>query len=128
MEKPCRKCALKDNSRPFFNVGKLPKITITCTEFFYKWYILKGDYRIYFKNLTLFFLCRSHVFVYYSHVTRLYCCVILMSLVCTGMSSVCHSYVLVFCEIYKSKFFYRTAPAAASESALIFMLFFPFLA
>ena len=44
-------------------------------------------------------VCHSRLLVFHPYVTRMYSCVIRMSLVCTRMSSLCHMYVLV-CHPY----------------------------
>ena len=84
-----QKYAPKANPRPLFSLVK-PKAAITCKEFFYKSDILKEDYQKGFKKLTLFFIRNScHLCV-----TRMYVYFVRMSLVCTRMSFLCHSYVL----------------------------------
>ena len=73
---------------------------IVCKELFYKSDISKENYQKAFKKLTSFFFRTSC----HPYVTRMsfVCHVIRMSLVCTRMLSVCHSYVLI-CHLYVTR-------------------------
>ena len=96
MKKPCRKCAPKANSRPLFNFGEYPETDIACREFFYKSDIFgKRIISKSFRKLNFIFLSNSMLSVCHSYVIR-------MSLVCTRISSVCYSYVLV-CHPYVTR-------------------------
>ena len=107
MKKPCRKCAPKINSRPFFNFGKQTQTAIPCKEFFYKSDILKENYQKALRKLILFSF-KPHIIrvslVCHSYVSRMYLYVICMSFVCTWMSSVCHLYLLV-CHLYVTRIY-----------------------
>ena len=117
MKKPCRKCAPKTNSRPFFNFGKQTQTAIPCKEFFYKSDILKENYQKALRKLILFSFkphiirmslvchsCLPYVLVCHLYVIRMYLNVIRMSLVFTRMSSVCNSYIPV-CHPYITRMY-----------------------
>ena len=99
-KKPCKKYAPKVNSRPLFI--KQPKTVIAYKEFFYKSDILKENFQEALKKITLFFFGTS----FHPYDTRMtfVCHVIRVSLVCTRMSSACHSYVLV-CYKYVTRMY-----------------------
>ena len=85
-QKLYRKCATKASPRHFFDVGKQPKTTIACKESFYKSDIWKEVYVKALKGLAFFFQT-----IRYPYVARMHSCATRVSLVCTRMSSVCHS-------------------------------------
>ena len=80
---------------------------IVCKELFYKSDISKENYQKAFKKLTSFFFRTSC----HPYVTRMsfVCHVIRMSLVCTCMSPVSHSYILV-CHPYVTHVYLYVIP------------------
>ena len=81
-----RKYAPKASPKPIFNFGKWPKTSIACKEFFYKSNIWIEDYLKVWK-WSAFFLSDDMSPVCHSYVIR-------MSLMCSHMLSLCHSYVV----------------------------------
>ena len=59
----------------------------TCMSFVCHLHVLLG--------ILMSSVCNSYVLLCHSYVTRMYSCVIRMSLACTFMSFVCHSYVVL---------------------------------
>ena len=55
MEKVCKSCPPKASPRPIFNFGKEDKTANAYKKLFWKFDILKEDYRKIFKLLTSFF-------------------------------------------------------------------------
>ena len=79
-----------------FNISSVIYMSIVCTRISLVCHLYVT--RMYPYSIRMSFACHPYVtrisLVCHPYVTRMYSYVIRMSLVCTRMSSVCHSYVL----------------------------------
>ena len=99
-KEPCRKCSPKANSRPLFNlVIKLKQNSHCIQGIFIQTRYFEREFIKSFKKVNSMYSNVIRMSLVYTlihlYVTRIYSYVIHMLLVCTRMSSICHSSVVL---------------------------------
>ena len=99
-KEPCRKCSPKANSRPLFNLVIKPKQNSHCMQgIFIQTRYFEREFIKSFKKVNSMYSNVIRMSLVYTlihlYVTRIYSYVIHMLLVCTRMSSICHSSVVL---------------------------------